>query len=190
MNGIDLDKFSKEWDDKQSGDFFKIPTGNTKLRIMAPFVKVQSAWVGKYPASKPTGIVHEGRPLQQGEELQESAWTWALVREINLLKILRVPMGLLAKIAKLKQDAEYTWNEYPMPFDITISNTGEGGDRYSITPARQNTEVTVEEMALLNKCHTIPQIVQSIIDKQSGKTASADGAKIEYPTEDSDGIPF
>lgn len=188
VNKINLDTINEEMKKQEArdSDFFKFPVGDTRLRVLSEFYLVEQAWAGDYPNGKPVGYIHAGRPVKEGEKIDRKGWAWAHVRTagdeaIDDIKLITMSMGLLADIGKLKQNPDYKWDKYPMPFEITVSNTGSGGDRYSLTPARQNTEVEASVMEKLNKKNTIPSIVEKIIAKQSGvKSESKD---IAYPTE-------
>lgn len=188
MTKIDLRNYKTESDNQES-DFFSLPTGDTKMRIMTELVEVKTAWEGEYPNSKPMGIVTESNPALAGQKVDSKGWAWAIIRnvnkaEINKLKIVKFGKGIIGALAKLKSEGEYAWDDMPMPFDITISNSGDGPARYTITPARANTPVTEEELKALADKKPIEAIVQSIIDKQGGEK------KVDYPEGDGGEIPF
>lgn len=195
MSKIDLRNFKDEVVSTES-DFFTLPVGDTKIRILTDFVEVKTAWIGEYPNSKPAGIVYEGRVLNANEKVTSAGWAWAVIKTVNKatvdeVKIIKFPMGLIGKIAKLKSDPEYSWEDMPMPFDITIGNTGDGGGRYSVTPARANSEVTEKELATLNKKKPIESIVEAIVNKQTGGVEEKKDT-VEYPTEEinPEDVPF
>lgn len=184
MSKIDLRNFKEEVTSSES-DFFTLPVGDTKLRILTDFVEVKTLWEGEYPNSKSLGIVEGNPKVSAGQKVQSKGWAWATVKnvngsEINEVRIIQFSMGLIGKIAKLKSDGDYAWEDMPMPFDITISNTGEGGNRYSITPARNNTPVSEKEEELLKKKKSLEDIVSAIVDKQSGKKVELSDS-VDYP---------
>lgn len=183
MSKIDLRNYKNESESSES-DFFSLPTGDTKLRVMTDFVEVKTAWEGEYPNSKPMGIITESNPALAGQKVDTKGWAWALIRgvngaEIKKLKIVKFGSGILGMLAKLKGEGDYTWEDMPMPFDVTISNSGNGPARYTITPARSNTPVTESELKDLADKKPIEAIVESIVAKQGGEK------KVDYPTEDS-----
>jgi len=102
------------------------------------------------------------------------------------VKIVKFGSGILSSLAKLKNEGEYSWGDMPMPFDITLSNSGNGPARYTVTPARSNTELTAAEKEILSKKKPIEAIVQAIVDKQSKKGGEAP----VYPESNGDEIPF
>jgi len=179
--------------DKESestgSDFFKIPEGKTRLRVLTDFTKVQTVWEGEYPNSKPLGHLQEGQVIKDGQSVKTSGWIWAYIsevngKEVNDLKIVQMGISIIGQIAKLKQDEEYSFEDMPMPFDITINNTGEGANRYSITPARKNTEVSAEVLADLEEATPLAEIIEKI-------QAKGNETPVEYPESDDDKkVPF
>jgi len=169
----------------KESDFFKLPVGDVKVRILTDFHKVKNVWEGEYPNSKPLGLLQKGQKIKDGQSVKTAGWAWVIVRgDVDQMKIVTFPISIIAKVANLKKDDEYTWDEMPMPYDITIHNTGEGGDRYSITPSRTNASLTEFEQKQLEEKTPIEEIVQKIMDKQSGKIEESQ--ELEYPESNGD----
>jgi len=192
-----LDAIGKEWESEAStSDFFKFPTGKSRVRILTDFMKVESIYQGEYPNTKYLGIKTADRVIKEGETVSSQAWAWALVRGEDgfgdELKIVQFGKALIEALINLKSDPDYAFESFPMPYDITVHNTGSGPTRYSITAARQNTEVTEREMEALNKKQPIHEIVAKIVAKQNGGKKKEDGGSIEYPKDapNPEDIPF
>ena len=177
-----FDSMFQEVEERTSSesDFFVIKTGKNTVRILSDFVKVENVFKGEYPNSKYQGIKTPERTLESDEKSTLQGWAWLLDRATGEVKIGQFGSSILKALGGLKNDPEYAFTSFPMPYDITITNTGEGANRYSIIAARQNTEVKEEEMTLLNKKKTIADIVGAIVDKQSGKTTDSVEA-VDYP---------
>lgn len=169
---------NKQWWEEQTNDsgsdFYEMKVGANKMRILTQFERVNSLFQGVFPNSKYVGKVGDEYVPKEGEKVNLQGWAWIIDRTSGELKIAQFGKAILTQITALKNNPDYAFDGFPMPFDLTINNTGEGANRYSITPARQNTEITADEMAQLNKKKTISQIIQAIDDKQSGK-------KVAYP---------
>lgn len=179
MTTIDLNNLPE--DDKGTGsDFFKFPTGDTKIRIMTEMVQVKQIVEGVYPDTKLLGMVQEGQKLTADQKIKVSGWAWCNV-EGEGLKIITFPYSLIKQIGALKQMPDYSWEDMPMPYEITVKNTGKGGDRYSITPARENTEVDSDVVADLESKTTIEEIVNKIKDKAENKEVDKKFEELEYP---------
>jgi len=189
---------NKEWWNEETAsentsDFLKLKVGDTKLRVLTNFTKVLTLFRGVYPNSKYAGHVADSYVPKEGESVQLSGWAWVIDRETGDLKIAQFGKGILSSLTQLKTDPEYSYDGFPMPYDVTIKNTGDGPNRYSIIPARQNTDVTEAEMNMLNKQKSIKDIISAIVEKQNkGGEVSQAKPEIAYPTEEinPNDIPF
>lgn len=182
MGKIDLTAVAEEQGSSSGSDFFKIPVGDTRIRILSEFEEVKQVYEGEFPNAVYKGFHKDGDIMKSGCKVRRSGWAWCIVRgKPDEQKIITFPIGLVAKIANLRRDPEYQWDEFPMPYDITIHNTGEGGDRYSITPARSNVPVTEEEFADYTEKTKIEDIITRIKEKQGGAPQKG----VPYPEEDS-----
>jgi len=170
-------------------DFFEMKVGANKVRILTQFERVNSLFVGVYPNSKYVGKVADDYIPKEGEKVNLQGWAWIIDRESGALKIAQFGKAILTQITALKNNPEYAFETFPVPYDMTINNTGEGANRYSITPARQNTDITAKEMAELNKKKTIPQIIKAIDDKQSGKKDPMSKTIENYPEANETNVP-
>ena len=185
-----MDNNKKWWesaeDSNSDSDFFKIPVGDTRVRILTSFVRVNQLSKGEYPNADLLGMVDDTYQAAKDEKVSTQGWAWAIIRATGEIKILTLGTSILKALTTLKMNPEYTFDDLP-PYDIIIHNTGVGGDRYSIMAARQNTEVTAEEVAELNKKKAIADIIELIKNKKHGKPVEA---PVDYPKEDSSNIPF
>lgn len=192
---MSLDQFEKEIAEgkEKSNDFYKLQEGSNKIRIMTDFVRVESINRG----GKYGGIVGgDTQPTKQDIKdgaVQIKGWAWAIVRATGELKIMQFGKTILGQLVALRANEEYSFTDFPMPYDIDVQAKGAGTKEvvYTVVPARQNTDISEEEMEALNKETPIGQIVQSIIDKQDGKSPKKQEA-VEYPKEEinPDDIPF
>lgn len=202
----------KEWweefpeTENQQSDFHKIGVGDTKVRILTQFEKVNQLFEGEYPNSKYVGMVDDLYAPKKGESVNVQGWAWAIVKEekgpkdatakaVGEIKILQVGKGILKLLAQLRGNEEYAFDDFPMPYDVTIHNTGDGPTRYSITASRKNTEVEASDLAELEKKTPIADIIKRIRDKKEGKAIErVEPIKegIAYPEEsiNLDDIPF
>ncbi len=165
-----LDKINEEIERKSKldSDFYTIKEGANKLRILSDFEKVETLWEGQ----KYKGHVVEGYQPSGEEKIRTQGWAWAIIRgaEGDELKIVQLSKTILGQLTSLKNDPEYTFDEFPTPYDVTITAKGAGTKEveYTTTASRKNTEVTEAEMEQLNKKKPIQAIIQAIIDKQEG----------------------
>lgn len=168
-------------------DFLKLEKGKNTIRIVSEFQKVEVVYKGVYPNSKYKGHLQPGQVLEKDEKVTRQGWAWVINRATGELKIAQFGKNILEQIVALKNDPEYAFKEFPSPYDITINNTGEGANRYTVIAARQNTEIDPEYMAELNKKKSIADIIGAIIDKQTkspvedGEIPSTEGPSGEIP---------
>lgn len=185
----------------QESDFYKLKdkvkdgNGDTKIRILTRPVAVFKLQRGVYPNTEDLGYVESDYQPAKGESVQIRGWVWAVIRETGELKIITLPYSVVSLIQQLRSNEEYAFEDFPMPYDITIHNTGEGAARYSITAARQNTPVSPEETAALEKQTPIEDIVRRMKEKRLGKAmerVSPVKEGVEYPEENINinDIPF
>lgn len=181
-------EFEGETKEKGESDFYKMKTGDNKVRILTQFERVDQLFVGEYPNSKPMGMVSESYVPKEGESVNTQGWAWAVIRETGEVKILPVSRGCLKLLAQLRASEGYEFDDFPMPYDVNIKNTGEGPNRYSVVAARSNTPVTKEELETLEKKPEISSIISKIKGKKDGKVTKVE--PIDYPEEDTSEIPF
>jgi hypothetical protein len=192
-----FDTMFGEIEDRQKfdSDFLSLKVGKNPIRILSDFKKVENVFKGKYPNSTYQRINLSGTQLAADETITTQGWAWVIDRTTGELKIGQFGVSILTAIKAIKDNPDYAFDTFPMPYDITINNTGDGANRYSVVAARQNTEVTADEIAKLNKKKTIADIVQAIIDKQSkpaGVSTEKVETTVEYPDEkiDADNIDW
>lgn len=190
MEKTNLENMFKDMEAKGGeSQWYKLKEGTNRMRIMTDFFKVENINRGKTYG----GIISEFNKPIKDDKVTTKAWSWAIVRgEVDEFKIVQFGKTILGQLVELKNSSEYSFDGFPMSFDIDIKAKGAGTMEveYTIIPARQNTDVTQAEMEALNKLKTIPEIVAKIIEKQDGKVSSAKG--IEYPKEEINpaDIPF
>lgn len=130
----------------------------------------------------------------------------------GMIKTMKIPYGIFQYIANLETDEDWSFEGFPMPYDLNIQATGAGQKevKYDVKPRPQRTDVSEVVMNTLSKKKTIPELI--VMFKQRNKekhladgTFNSLGAKkevkeeknymptaIEYPEEEIDpaDIPF
>jgi len=176
-------------DQKEMGrgsDFFKFAEGDNRIRVMAMPKVVASHFLGGkgvtcYGMTK--GCPHDHDKI-------DTKWlTWVLHE--GTLKLARLPWTVVDYLANLEANPEYSFTEYPMPYDIIVTAKGAGTMDVEYTPiaARQNTPV---DEVYLNDLRS-KKTPEEIVDEMKRKQAAADGngAKLAPDAEANPGdIPF
>lgn len=133
-----------------SGDRFKIVEGANRLRILSEFLPHTSYYQGS-------------RRFQ---------WLgYVLDRKDGLVKTWFMPNSIHKFIEALQSDPDWTFDEVPMPFDITLNAKGAGTKEveYGVTPSPKRMPLTpAEEAAFLAK-KPINEVQQAIYEKQNEK---------------------
>ncbi len=97
-----------------------------------------------------------------------TAWAWASVHGEGI-KIIQFPYALIKALGDMLKDPEWSFEGFPMPYDLTVGNTGEGGARYSLIGSPKPTPVSKEDLAELADKRSVQDIVNAILEKQGGK---------------------
>lgn len=122
------------------------------------------------------------------------------------MKLAKFGNKIMKQLDALAENEDYSFDEFPMPYDITINAISAGTAEvvYSVVPSPKLIPLTAEELDSLSKEYSTADIVKTMKEKQMKKDgtmpASAPGqgdgqqasSHIEYPQEDinPDDIPF
>ena len=180
--------FKDDVEQSSSGDYYKFAEGENKLRILSEPVKKVSRF--RY------GICYEGAPyctdLPDGEKLSVKFACWAIDRKSGRQVILDLPMTVAKPLKELMVSEEYGFEDFPMPYDITVKAVGAGTKEveYSVIAARKNSELTQEELDEFAKKTPITEI----LEKQKEKARAQNSTPVEsgeMPADEPVGdIPF
>jgi len=185
-----------------SGGFFKVKEGDNKMRVLAePTLFVSRFKFGvcytdcgycSKEALEKDKDAKTGKPAN----LTYKFLTWIYDYADKEIKLYSMPFSISQQIVDLKKDQTngYDFDKFPMPYDITIQATGAGTKevKYTIKPARENTEVPAEVLEALEKEATPEQVINSMKDKAKNKAEGTEPKKVDYPEEDikPEDIPF
>ncbi len=196
------DQFNKDLKDHGVGggknDWFKVEEGENKIRVCVTPMFNQSRY--KY------GTCYEGADFCKKENLGDkenliNKWlAWIIDRKDGKLKLYNMPFTVSKSIVSLKTNAEYAFEDFPMPFDITLNVKGAGTKEveYTVLPGRKEFSLTDEEKAALEKESPVEDIIAAMKDKARKQFGTAEekeaaSAGLKYPdqeSKDSEEIPF
>lgn len=126
------------------GEYLKLEVGATKVRVVSLPVKF---W--EHFDSKQRFLTEAGAATNP--KAKPRYCMWAIERKADG-KDRIVPwfcgVGIVKDIKALSINTEYAFDDLP-PYDIIVNRVGTTAEdtRYTLTPARQNTELTAEEKA-------------------------------------------
>lgn len=150
------EKVEKEYN-LGKGEYLKVKEGANRVRLVSIPLPHESVFQGK------------------------KTFKWlcqVLDRTDGKVKPYFMPHTVYNFIKDLQLDPDYRFKSIPMPFDVTINATGAGTKevKYSITPARENKDLTTEEMNLINEAPTVQELQQKIRESEV-KTEEPDYSK-------------
>lgn len=206
-----------------NGDFFKFKRdGSYKFRIMCEPVKkvsrfgygicyegapfCQKAQLEADYKKKVEEATKEGKdPKKVSQPNLSIKWmTWAYLYdkdekakkflETGSFVIFNMSNPIATAIRELMESDEYSFKEFPMPYDITVNvkDAGKTTVEYQVLPARNNTEVSESILEEYAKLTPVQQIKEKLQNKQKNKDEGnlSDGSPVDYPEEEAGEIPF
>lgn len=197
--------FREEFDEHQSqmnkGDFFKYKKdGNYKFRIISEPLKKVSRF--HY------GICYEGAPYCSNDAI-DADWekakakakaeggdvkkvkrpglsikwmTWAYSYDAKEFVILEMTNDVATKIRVFMDSDDYGFKTFPMPYDININvkNAGTIEAEYTVLAARNNTEISPDLVAEIEKLTPIDQVKERMQAKARDRYESGVSADKEF----------
>jgi hypothetical protein len=161
-----------------SGDYLKIKEGSNRFRLMSDCLPHPGTFQGR----------------------NNFKWLcYVLDRVDGKVKPFFMPHTIYKVIVGLQQNPDYEFFDVPLPYDLTILAVGAGTKevKYTVLPARKNTDVTPEETALLRAMKPLAEL-QAALKEKNEKAAAAnkppsheDDANQPPPHgDDDDNVPF
>lgn len=154
-----------------SGDYLKLKAGANRFRLMSEC------------------LPHEGE--FQGRK--NFKWLcYVLDRVDGKVKPFFMPHTIYKQIVEFQRSEEYAFDDVPMPYDLTITADAKVGTKevkYTLTPARKNTELTADEMALLDQAKPLSDLKKALDEKKGKPSNGHDDDGPPHPADD-DSEPF
>src|SRR3990167_6677248 len=131
-----------------TGEYFKINKPRKRIRLISECLPHESEYKGDITFK----------------------WLCQVIdREDGTIKPFFMPNTIYRAIESLQFSDEYAFDEVPMPYDITIVATGTLGTkevRYSLEAARNNTELTSEEIQKIKDAPTVREVQAKVKDNE------------------------
>ena len=185
------------------GQFYRLKEGKNRVRVLTPLFPYAShfkvgACVGKADCPECKKVVKD-KDGKDKENLPSIKFVChVLDMSDNQIKLAQFPLSIFLALRDLQNDPEWSFNELPMPYDITINAEGAGKTtvKYSVVASPKREPVAAETLEALSKISTPEDFKTAMIKKQKKllglTTTDNDDKEIEYPTEDinPDDMPF
>lgn len=138
-----------------SGDYLKLKEGANRFRLMTEC------------------LPHEG----EYKGTRNFKWLcYVLDRTDAKVKPFFMPHTIYKVIVGLQQNPDYEFSDVPLPYDLTVNAQGAGTKevKYTVLPARKNTDVTDDEMELLAAMKPLADMQKALQEKNAkAKTSTA-----------------
>lgn len=149
-------------------DYLTLHEGNNKMRILSPAVGISQHFMGKGKRPELCVSIDQGCPYHVDPLMAARAkWAmWVIDYEDQKVKIARLSYTIVRAIQGLQENPEYAFTSLPMPYDIIINavNAGTKEVKYTITPARKNSDISEEILTDFASKKPINQYVQDLKD--------------------------
>jgi hypothetical protein len=171
--------------EKTSGEFFKIVEGDNRIQLLSHAAPYPQHWNGS-----------RYEPAKEGDEnVSIKGVCWIL--QDGVIKSASLPYTVVKQVRALMEDADYAFEEFPMPrlINIKAKNAGSKEVEYSVVPSPKETEVSSEVLDELSKKPTPEDMVEKFKSKVVSSATSTTGTEYpeQYPETDEDiasSIPF
>lgn len=165
MTKFDFSKTYEDAADKYNlgkGQYFKIQEGKNVVRLVSECLPHESQFKG------------------------QTTFKWlcqVLDRKDGKIKPFFMPNTIYRHIQDLQLSDDYSFTEVPMPYDLTINAVGAGDKsvKYTVTPARQNTALTVQEVNSISEAPTVFDLQKKIRENESKDTSETDKIAEDTP---------
>jgi len=176
MSFSNPDEINKKY--PMGGNWMNLKEGDNKVRLVSDCFDYGNHYLPNLNKS----VICIGKErcafCQKGLEPSVQFLAWIIDREDGKVKLFRFGYKIYKQIVAYKNNPEYEFDVTP-DYDFTIRRAGTGKQSdYTVIPARTNTEITEEEIEMIEKKTKDPQ---EIIDKMKEKIVPSE------PKEDTEG---
>ena len=184
-----------------SGEWFKFSEGDNRFRVLTE----PEMMFEKFK----TGICY----IDCGYEGNAKFMVFLLDRKDGKIKLAKLPYSIGTAIAGYEADEDWSFEGYPMPFDINVNaiNAGTKEVEYTVIPSPKKESLADQIKDELDKKTPVPEIIKTMKEKQKQKhiedgtwqaeqdrraklkaeieEARFGGSSIDYPEDDGE-MPF
>lgn len=138
-----------------SGDYLKLKEGANRMRLMTDCVP--------HPGE------YQGRP--------NFKWLcYVIDKSDQKVKPFFMAHTIYKQIEALQGSEDYAFEDCPMPYDVTVMADGAGTKevKYTVMPARKNTDVSEGELMQLEKLKPIEELSKALRKEKADEKAPED----------------
>lgn len=170
MGQFNLDTFVSKTEKEYGlgkGEYLKIKEGDNKMRILSEPVPHQSSYKG---------------------QTTFKLLMFVLDRTDGVIKPYFMPIGVMRMLASLQKDADWSFEGFPMPYDINVNARGAGTKEvtYSVLPSPVKSALTAEQLEELSH-KDIREFQAKLVKQEDEKLSEQINSNIQEAVEN---IPF
>jgi len=113
-------------------DYFRMQDGDNKVRILSEGSVLPQHFFGKGKKPRVCYGISKGCPFHQGEMAPKDKdgnikqpsikyTCYVLDRMDDVIKLADLPYSVISKVGELQKNEEWAFEEFPMPYDVTIT---------------------------------------------------------------------
>lgn len=131
-------------------NIFKPKEGANRIRLLSPCIPYKSVFKG---------------------QVTVRFLCWILDRADGVIKLYFMPQTILDMVGGLQMSDDFSFEDVPMPYDITINAIGAGNKevKYSVVGARQNAPLTAEELTAYEAKDSLETVIENLRKEQSNE---------------------
>ena len=183
---------------KGGGDWFKVSEGENRIRLMSELEPIAKHF--NKAGYKGVCIGKENCPgCKEDNKPSIKFLCWVIDRKDETLKIAELPYTIVQAVQAYQESPEWTWEGFPMPYDITINakNAGTTDVVYTVVGSPNKTAVDpkiLEALAKESKPIELKEAIKMKKMKELGIVGKNDDATTQarpvaaYPTAEEEGI--
>lgn len=138
------------------GDWYKFVEGDNIFKVLAEPMMIFEKFK--------VGICY----TDCGYEGNAKFLTFVLDRKDNKIKLAKLPYGIGTMIAEYEKDEDYSFEGFPMPYNIKVKAVGAGTKevKYTVTPSPRREELSADVAEQMRKKASIADIVAKMKEKK------------------------
>ena len=187
---MNLDKQIKDMEKEHNvggdSEWMNIVEGANKLRLVTELAVLPQWWDGaKYH------VAVEGDKRPESTTVSIKWLGWVIDRsdgEQGKLKLIKLPHTVAKQIRDLQQSEDYSFEEAPMPYDVTVNAKGAGTKEveYSTMPSPKREDVPEDVLKVLGKKSTPESVVNAMKNKRGRELGLVEEktSEVDYPEDD------
>ncbi len=140
-----------------SGDYYKLQSGENKIRILSKPEPTATHFLGK--GISPAPCVEPCKHCENGLKTNYKIALYLLDRSDEQIKFAELPWSVFRSLGELAISSEYGFKDLP-PYDVIIVKSGEGMEtRYAVTPGRNEKPLTAAQQKELASKKPVQEIL-------------------------------